>query len=254
MYYYDYSKILGKFSGFNDTYKKKREFKKDFEKLIKKSRKPISIKVGASLTNIFKTRKMQVSVSNKDIDKFEEKKDVVISAFDKIPMNAKAFYGKALQYLITEDSNCLKEYISKGTDFSCIPQVINNFFEWKITNSEFEKYFKVPDDLDENSTSVDWRALFEGGGKVGARCDAEDPTEYNKMKNAISSLITPTELNDKEESIKKGKKINPNFIKKHLGSHLLTKRLKQNKKRNSLLLLTVQEVWGVHTIHTIQPT
>lgn len=112
VYYYDYSKILEKFSGFNDTYKKRREFKKDFEKLIKKSRKPINIKVGASLTNIFKTRKMQVSISNKDIDKFEDKKDVVISAFDKIPMNAKAFYGKALQYLITEDVNWLEEYIS----------------------------------------------------------------------------------------------------------------------------------------------
>lgn len=92
--------------------------------------------------------------------------------------------------------------------------------------------------------------MFEGSGCVGDRWNVGNLTEYNKMKNAISSLITPTELHDKEESIKKGKKINPNFIKKTSWKPLINQTLETKQKKKLFIIIDCSGSMGcAHTTY-----
>lgn len=225
-----YSRYASSFS----TAEEKRAFKK---KIIEESRKryfPTEITVNNSKTEFFKKRRMEININTSDMAKMKWKESIIVDAFQKFPYNSDIWDSEAFRWYLTKDAWNLSNYLNWSSWVNNGDMIIW-YFEWRVTYADYRKIFKdISAMKSESKVESNW------GWKWGREVWSKEMLQkdlYKKNLRIIQSKIRSRSITSQEESLRKGKRINRNFINGTSYKPLMDKTVETSKRKKVMFIL-----------------
>lgn len=244
-----WSDIYSKYSSTFSTAAERRDFKKKVNEEARKKMFPINVKTGQNWTSFFKTRKMTINVSSSDFEKLKGKESQLVSMYEKLPYNSDVIDSEAIKFYLWITSN-VWNYLN-WTHKDSAGQ-IKKYFEWMINYSEFRSMFK---DIshEKDSENQDWQSEwgYKWWWEVGYYNQITNLNLYKKNLRVIQSKIRPRDITSHEESLRKGKRINPNFIKWTSYKPLRDRTVEKSRKKKIFFILDCSwSMWNWTSVST----
>lgn len=237
----DYSSYFDKWSKQYWLSEDRRKFKLDVRKEALNTYTPIDVRVVSSSTSIFKRNKMQVDINEQDLKYYNSpiKIKKLIEFYDKIPYNSDYIDG-----LITQQAvgwNLAPALIEKykadsSINWSKIQNAIKDYDEGKITYAKLRELFRPLTSKEKCDMFADSDNMYKGWGNVWDKIPI-DKDQYEKNKRIIQSKIKLRDIIDTEESFRKWKRINRNFINWSSLKPLMSKSIEGQKKKKIMFIL-----------------
>lgn len=237
-YWGDYE---GFFKSYEATYasaEKRRKFKTAVQERAAETYNPIEVRVNQSATSFFKRQRMTVNINEKDLNKYN-KKDIInkiVDMYDKIPYNSDIIDNAIIQYATIKSSEFWK-YLKEGKVQSDVQTAIEEYDNWTITYAQLRDNFRplTPKEKQEIGAMSD--NVYKWGWSVGTYVKFSDKSTYSKNLKIIQSRVVLRDTILFEESYRKGKRINRNFVTWNSLKALVWKTVESQKKKKIFFIL-----------------
>ena len=238
-YWADYEDYFSKWSKSFASSEQKRNFKKKVKDAAFATMTPVDVKITIEPTTFFKRRRLAVNVNEKDLSKYNKTTVVnkIIELYDKVPFNSDIIDDGIIKYLSIWDENIAK-YKTEGVAVPDLLASINQYDAGTITYADLRKLFRNLSDA-EKKQNIGWQSegWYKGWGKVWTKVPFADRTLYNKNLRVIQSRVKLRDTVSNEESLRRGKKINRNFINWSSYKPLISKTVESPKKKKIFFIL-----------------
>lgn len=221
----------------------KREFKTKVKEAAAKEFIPIDVNVSNidKLTNFWKNKRVRLQIKPEDVKHLnsDERIERLIKFCDKLPYNSDFIDWLIMKRFVNPNLD-LAEYRKSLLDESkelMVDTLIKDFVDWVVTHDAVRKYFRQPT-LDETKANPFWKSegWYKGWGKVWTYEAIDDIGRYNKILRIIQSRIRPRAHTMFEESLRKWKRINRNFINWSSYKPLMSKEVLQPRKKKLMIV------------------
>lgn len=242
----DYS---GYFSKWEDYYKiaeKRREYKKDVNDYALSSYTPIDVRVGIGKSpSIFKRNRMTIDIPEDRLSEFNTKEKIkkIVDFYDKIPYNSDIIDSIVVEQVITWKRNANitafvnPDKIKASADLVNIDKAIKGYDAGTTTYAELRTWFRELTSKEKADLFADSDNMWYGGNDVWPRKNITNRDLYNQNLRIIQSKIKLRDTIEVEESFRKGKRINRNFINWSSIKPLVSKTVDAKKKKKIMFIL-----------------
>lgn len=238
----------GWYSSYYDSYlsqfastEERRKFKKKVKDISTENFVPIDIRTWFGATEFFKRRRLTININEKEISKYVGKEKEIVDIYDKLPYNSDYIDNIVAIEMLRKDDESLKkiwEFKQKDASFDAphMRDMIDNYKNWKETYANVRAMFRklTPKESELFAPSWWW---FNGTGKVGNMVKFSSKGLYLKNIRIIQSRIKLRDYTLHEESLRKGKRINRNFINGSSYKPLVSKTTLSQKRKKLFFIL-----------------
>lgn len=240
-YWSDYSWYFDKWASSFASSEEKREFKNSLKTKSLEKMTPIDVRVSSNDTSFIKRRRMNVNIKESDISlyKWDDKVSKIVELYDKIPFNSDLIDDGIIKYLVGwvlwVAQFADKDKIKKPED---ILPLIKQYDNGAMTYSELRSYFRPLTKKEKDSelfapSSNQWKWW----GVVWDYVPIDDQELYKKNLRIIQSRIKLRDTILHEESMRKGKRINRNFITWSSLKPLINRSVQSQRKKKIFFIL-----------------
>lgn len=242
----DYS---GYFSKWEDYYKiaeNRRKYKKDINDYALESYTPIDVRVWVSITpSIFKRNRMTIDIPESRLKEFSSKEKVkkIVDLYDKIPYNSDLIDSFIVEQIVTwKRANNLPSFVNpdkvkSASDIVNIDNAIRWYDSGVTTYAELRTWFRPLTSTEKCEQFADSDNMWKWWGVVWHRKNFSDRDTYNRNIRIIQSKIKLVDTIEVEESFRKGKRINRNFLNWSSIKPLMSKTVNAKKKKKIMFII-----------------
>ena len=192
-------------------------------------------------TNFWKNKRVRLQITPKDVSSLNtnDKIKKIVKFCDKLPYNSDFIDWLIMKRFVdpSMDSNNFQWALLDKSKEALVDIKIEEFVNEKITHKELRQYFRNPT-AEEKKANPFW--MSEGGYKWGWSVwgyhPIGDKSRYNKILRTIQSRIRPRHQTMFEESLRKWKRINRNFINWSSYKPLMSKDVLQPRKKKLMIV------------------
>lgn len=245
---YSYSYGYGYwYTGYNNSYwgdiysryssrfasgEEKRKFKKTVKEKARARYLPVEVYVWTN-NEFFKKAKMSIRVNQSDMKSLESKIDTILDAFDKFSYKSDIADSEAFKLFLWLD-NVVVKFISDNAP-GTVSYIIQGYFNWKIWYEQYRSIFDQKK-INEKWNGVKSSWLYAWWGEVWKHVSLSN-SMYSKNLRIIQSKISIRDDVYFEENLRKGKRINRNFLTGSSYKPLMSKTVESKKNKKIMFIV-----------------
>lgn len=242
----DYSGYFSKWEDYYKVAENRRKYKKDVSDYALESYTPIDVRVGISNSpSIFKRNRMTIDIPESRLNEFSSQAKVkkIVDLYDKIPYNSDLIDSFIVEQIVTwKRASRLKAFVNpdkikSDSDIVNIDNAIKWYDAGTTTYAELRTWFRALTSKEKSEQFADSDNMWYGWWPVWRRVDFESKDTYNRNLRIIQSKIKLVDTVEVEESFRKGKRINRNFINWSSIKPLMSKTVNAKKKKKIMFII-----------------
>lgn len=245
----DYSSYFDRWAWSYASAEKKRELKQLFKTKSYEAMTPIDIKVTSQPTEFFKKRRMSINIKEDELSLYNKPTvvDKIIQLYEKVPFNSDLIDSSIIDYLAVGKTQVV-HYRKDWLDEQELIKEINDYDKGIITYSDLRKLFKSFRS-EQLKCNIGWDSdnIYKWWWTVWSKVVFRDRNLYNRNLRIIQSKIKLRDFTTNEESLRRGKKINRNFINWTSYKPLISKTVEWQKKKKLFFILDCSWSMGSST-------
>lgn len=242
----DYSSYFNKWADYYKIAEKRRTYKKDVNDYALESYTPVDVRVwNSNSTSIFKRNRMTIDIPESRLSEFSSKEKVkkIVDLYDKIPYNSDLIDSFIVEQIVTwKRAKNLPSFVNpdkvkSSSDIVYIDNAIRWYDKGTTTYAELRTWFRALTSIEKSEQFADSDNMWYGWENVWTRINFTDRDTYNRNLRIIQSKIKLVDTIDVEESFRKGKRINRNFINWSSIKPLMSKTVNAKKKKKIMFII-----------------
>lgn len=222
---------------------KRRELKDKIKTAAAKEFIPCDVNISNldKFTNFWKQKRVRLQIKPDDVSRLnsQDKVDKMVRFMDKLPYNSDWIDGLIMKRYVDswlDPKNFVESLLDPAKEKQA-DSMIDDFINERITHAQLRSIFRQPT-AEEKKANPFWKSegWYQWGWKVWSLDTIDNKERYNKMLRIIQSRIRPRSHTQFEESMRKGKRINRNYINGSSYKPLLSKDVIQPRKKKLMIV------------------